>query len=102
MVSVVISYLNLKTTQKTFIHYAKYITNIAVDNAKRILDVSRRAAYKRNTEQNELVDQDVKCDVSIDGSWHRRGHKSNYGVGAVADVNMGLILDHEVCSKLCC
>lgn len=29
--------------------------------------------------------------VSFDGSWHKRGHVSKYGLGAVIDVATGLV-----------
>ena len=40
-------------------------------------------------------------DVSFDGSWHKRGFTSNYGVGVVIDVLTGYVLDFEVLSKYC-
>lgn len=43
----------------------------------------------------------VKMEVTTDGSWHERGHKSNFGIGAVIEMESGLLLDYEVCSKLC-
>ena len=39
--------------------------------------------------------------VSFDGTWHKRGFTSNYGVGIVIDVMSGLVLDFEVLSKYC-
>ncbi|KAL8589053.1 hypothetical protein ACOMHN_055066 [Nucella lapillus] len=39
--------------------------------------------------------------VSFDGTWHKRGFTSNYGVGIVIDVMTGLVLDYEVLSKYC-
>lgn len=43
----------------------------------------------------------VTCDVTFDGLWHKRGHRLNFGVGAVVEVITSLILDYEVCSKVC-
>lgn len=43
----------------------------------------------------------ANVEVSFDGSWHKRGYKSNFGVGAVIDVDLGLVLDYHICSKLC-
>ena len=37
--------------------------------------------------------------VSFDGTWHKRGFTSNYGVGIVIDVMAGFVLDYEVLSK---
>ena len=39
--------------------------------------------------------------VSFDGTWHKRGFTSLYGVGIVIDVMTGLVLDYEVLSKFC-
>ena len=44
----------------------------------------------------------VHITVSFDGTWHKRGFTSNYGVGIVTDVSTGLMLDFEVVlSKYC-
>lgn len=39
--------------------------------------------------------------VSIDGTWKRRGHVSNYGLVYVIDVHSGLCIDFEVMSLYC-
>ncbi|KAK3923625.1 hypothetical protein KUF71_002033 [Frankliniella fusca] len=39
--------------------------------------------------------------VSFDGSWHKRGRTSNYGLVAVIEVNTGLVIDYEILSKYC-
>ena len=39
--------------------------------------------------------------VSFDGSWHKRGHTSKYGLGVVIDALTGLVIAHEVLSKYC-
>ena len=39
--------------------------------------------------------------VSFDGSWHKRGHTSKYGLGVVIDALTGLVMDHEVLNKYC-
>ncbi|XP_076454221.1 uncharacterized protein LOC143289180 [Babylonia areolata] len=43
----------------------------------------------------------VDVTVSFDGTWHKRGFTSNYGVGIIIDVMTGLVLDFEVLSKHC-
>lgn len=64
------------------------------------------AADRHVVENNErlgLEDHVPVRDVSVsfDGSWHKRGFTSNYGVGIVIDVTTGLALDFEVLSKHC-
>ena len=39
--------------------------------------------------------------VSFDGSWHKRGHTSLYGIGAVVEITTELVLDYVVLSKYC-
>ncbi|EEC15293.1 hypothetical protein IscW_ISCW011022 [Ixodes scapularis] len=39
--------------------------------------------------------------VSYDGTWKKRGHTSNFGVGTVNEVTIGLVLDFSVRSKYC-
>lgn len=37
--------------------------------------------------------------VSFDGTWHKRGFTSNYGVGVVIELHTGLVIDYCVLSK---
>lgn len=39
--------------------------------------------------------------VSFDGTWHKRGFTSNYGVGIVIELYTGLVVDFCVMSKYC-
>ena len=43
----------------------------------------------------------IDISVSFDGTWHRRGHISNYGVGVVIEIFTGLLIDYCVLSKYC-
>lgn len=53
-------------------------------------------------ESNELTkDSVIDLAVSFDGSWHKRGFTSNYGVGSVIHIDTGLVLDYCVLSKFC-
>lgn len=59
-----------------------------------------REAHKEidtSLEGQEVID----ISVSYDGTWHKRGHTSNYGVGIVIDVLTGVALDYVVLSKYC-
>ncbi|GFV28745.1 uncharacterized protein TNCV_3986951 [Trichonephila clavipes] len=47
--------------------------------------------------QNNIID----ITVSYDGTWHKRGHTSLYGIGIVIDVLTNLVVDFEVLSKYC-
>ena len=48
-------------------------------------------------EPNKIID--LVC--SYDGSWHKRGHTSLYGIGCVIEVTTGLVVDYEILSKYC-
>ncbi|CAF3224215.1 unnamed protein product, partial [Rotaria sp. Silwood2] len=52
---------------------------------------------KRRSKQEKIID----ITVSIDGTWKRRGHVSNYGLVFVIDVHSGLCIDFEVMSLFC-
>ena len=40
-------------------------------------------------------------DVSFDGSWMTRGHRSHVGMGAVIEADLGIIVDIEVLCNMC-
>lgn len=87
-----------------YLQYAKYITSQALVNVKDILDISRKAVVRCYSEElgREPDDQgNLDVDISFDGSWHTRGHKSLLGIGAVTDATTGLVLDFETLCKTC-
>ena len=47
------------------------------------------------------ADDPVPITVSFDGSWHKRGHTSMYGVAAVIEVMTGLVVDYVTLSSYC-
>ncbi|GFU87629.1 uncharacterized protein TNCV_2935511 [Trichonephila clavipes] len=95
------SVLNMPTMdRKTF---AKCMHNLSVKNKevkKKMLEMPRQEA----TEVYVKVDASLKnqefIDVSesYDGTWQKRGHTSNLGLGTILDVLSGLVLDFEVLS----
>lgn len=60
----------------------------------------RNAVVENNADK---MDENGVVDVGVttDGSWHKRGHQSNFGIGTVIELDSGLLLDYEVYSKLC-
>ena len=85
------------------------------DIAKRVHDVAVTAAAKCCQESAEIIRQKYMADgvqpddtgllpitVSFDGTWHRRGHSSHYGVGVVVDQLTGLVVDTHTLSNYCC
>ena len=95
----IISFLNLRHfAHRTYLRYIRYITKCTVEKTEDILEKSREATRKfYGKKTGELVE----TDVTFDGSWHRRGHRSNYGIGAVIDSDSALILDYSTLSKFC-
>ena len=43
----------------------------------------------------------LKCDVSFDATWHRRGHYSNQGFGAAIDIVSKKVLDFMLYQRVC-
>ena len=88
----------------TYGKYTKFINEHAVENVNDILKRSREAVFQyyaenlnRHPDENGILD----IDATYDGSWHKRGYKSNYGISAVVDAHTNLILDYETMSKVC-
>ncbi|GFU35448.1 uncharacterized protein TNCV_3641341 [Trichonephila clavipes] len=52
-------------------------------------------------EKNSNSMEIIHVSVSYDGTWQKRGHTSNLGLGIIIDVLSGLVLDFEVLSKYC-
>lgn len=59
-----------------------------------------RQVYKE-TDCTISDDSVIDIGVSFDGSWHKRGHTSNYGVGCVIELQTGLVINYCVLSKYC-
>lgn len=57
--------------------------------------------YKKNYEGRVFCDGMVDVDVTFDGSWMKKGHKSHIGVAFVVEVDLGLALDFVVMSNWC-
>jgi hypothetical protein len=84
--------------RKTYAKKENKIIDTLVGVADDILEQS--AMFVK--ENNEVpLDELYNVTVSFDGSWHKRGHTSLYGIAAVIEVNTGLILDYTVLSKYC-
>lgn len=65
-------------------------------------DARKRVRLAHIEENPELEGKEIiDISVSYDGTWHTRGHSSNFGIGCVIDVLTGLVIDHEIMSKYC-
>ena len=52
-------------------------------------------------EKDPSILEDSVIDIGYDGSWHRRGFSSHYGIGVIIELNTGLVLDVHVMINLC-
>lgn len=95
---------------KTYHRIAKKVGCANVDVGDSVLNASAdavRDAYAAldhdsdDDSDDDGDDQPLDVMVSFDGTWHKRGFTSNYGVGIVIEVMTGLVLDYEVLSKYC-
>jgi hypothetical protein len=79
--------------KEAFSRHSKVLTEDSVEFTDEILQLSVEEVKRANRELNGTTDpQDiVDIAVSYDGTWHKRGHTSKYGIGAVIDVATGLV-----------
>ena len=47
------------------------------------------------------ADSVIPIAITYDGTWHRRGHSSHFGVGVIIELNTGLVIDAHVMSNYC-
>ncbi|KAK3893060.1 hypothetical protein Pcinc_003106 [Petrolisthes cinctipes] len=95
--------LNLKPfSSTTYAKYAKFINEKSSEIVKNI-DAPAAVVEFYATKLNRKPDENgiLDIDVSFDGSWHTRGHKSLLETGAIIDADTGLVLDYENLSKFC-
>ncbi|GFV81201.1 uncharacterized protein TNCV_4772302 [Trichonephila clavipes] len=74
------------------------------ENAKvEMLRISREHVRQTNLYSHPDLGQNniIYITVSYDGTWHKRGHTSLYGIGIVIDIMTSLVVDFEVLSKYC-
>lgn len=98
------SFLSLQHfTVRTYIRYAEHIIEKAILHTQDILKRSRKAVLEHYSgKEGGLAENGLlNVDVTYDGTWHKRGFKSNFGVGAAIDVDCGMVLDNDISSKLC-
>ena len=70
-----------------------------------ICNTSRRNMAKARDIVKDLYEPDAEgyynIPVSFDGTWHKRGHTSKHGAGAVICALTGLVLDAHVMTNFC-
>ncbi|XP_015124356.1 uncharacterized protein LOC107046281 [Diachasma alloeum] len=96
--------VNTNIVQET--NYKKHFTALSKQYEMmraEVLPKSRAAVRKfyMALDPNLTDDSIIDICMSFDGSWHRRGHISLYGVAAVIDILTGIVVDYVVLSKYC-
>ena len=87
---------------KTFQRKESRVISTIIDNTEEVLTASVSKVREAYLHLDPTASTDPLCiTVSFDGSWHKRGHTSMYGVAAVIDVLTGLVVDYVVLSKYC-
>ncbi|GFY17687.1 uncharacterized protein TNCV_1074221 [Trichonephila clavipes] len=61
----------------------------------------KRWQKSSKTVDEKTVIEIIDVSVSYDGTWQKREHTSNLGLGIIIDILSGLVLDFEVLSKYC-
>lgn len=90
-------------SNKSFHYHSQFIYRTAKKSAILKLCQARQTVREYYKELDPLVTDDSILDLSVsyDGTWHKRGFTSNYGVGCVIEVGTGLVIDFCVLSKFC-
>lgn len=96
------SIMNMKIMSNTSFntHQCSVVTKVSQTMFWDAAHLSVRQAYVEADPQL-VAEKIINIGVSFDGSWHKRGFTSNYGVAAVVDLLTGFVIDYEVLSKYC-
>ena len=84
------------------LHYKAYnASNAALTKAAKTVATKAMEDAAAELHHGDDSDQIVKCGVSCDGTWQRRGHSSLNGCVTTLSIETGKCLDIEVLSKVC-
>ena len=84
--------------QRTFTDHVKKINCQASQFSRDSMASAVREVKRAYSDQQEEI---KNIHVSFDGSWHKRGHTSNSGIGCVIERKTGLVIDCEVLTRYC-
>lgn len=95
--------MNMNVMRKSiFIDNTKVLHKASLANSYKYLEEARNCVRNHHKKINSVTEDDViNISVSYDGTWHKRGFTSNYGVGCVIDMDTGFIIDYCILSKFC-
>ena len=88
---------------KTYQTLAKAVGNSALQAARRCMEAAATTVCLLYRELDPFLrdGDNIPIVVSYDGTWHKRGHSSHYGVGVVIELHTGLVLDACSLSNFC-
>lgn len=96
--------MNMTPTSKGLFHKSSTtLHKLSKVTSGEYLAKARKQVRDFCKEQDDALTETSVIDlaVSYDGSWHKRGFTSNYGVGSVIHIDTGLVIDFCVLSKFC-
>jgi hypothetical protein len=89
---------------RQYLRYASFLyENIRIlwqQQQEKILRGLRRA-HSQDAAASSSADSCLQIDVSYDGTWMTRGHRSHVGVAFVIEAELGCVVDFEVLSNFC-
>ncbi|GFR64715.1 hypothetical protein ElyMa_000184600 [Elysia marginata] len=85
-------------TEKTHACHVRQIHEACQRLKRTVLD---KAVQEVKAAHGKAGDDIVDIAVSYDGTWQKRGHTSNHGLGVVIEVTTGLAVDYHVMSSFC-
>ncbi|CAF1992708.1 unnamed protein product, partial [Rotaria magnacalcarata] len=85
------------TTEKTFLQQLHKHYDLLHIYANKNLQTIIKDLKLTNNKEDEIM----KITVSLDGTWKRRGHVSNFGIVFIIDAESGKCIDYEVLSLFC-
>lgn len=90
----------------SFARHTKSISQVMQQEAEIKMSQAAKRIRKLVLEKNPNADKQDKdgaipVTISIDGTWHKRGYSSKYGVVIAILVDTGEVIDFEVLSKHC-
>lgn len=94
--------LNLPPLSKTaYVSNENKLLKVVKDVAEKSMKKAANDVIEKKNNVLNQPDEVIKCGVSVDGTWQRRGYTSMNGCVAAISVDTGKVLDLEVMSSYC-
>ena len=99
-------FTGMNVPQPMYLRTFKRITNEVWLASRQAMQDCFKSAIKtvRNlyaAKDPTITDTIIDISVSYDGSWHRRGYSSHFGVDTIIELQTGLVIDTHVMSNHC-